>query len=415
MLPLKNTSFNMLTLGYFAQGLAYLAVIAVPSLYFSQTQIGVLGIAISLQFILSQLFGLGLHFSSLYYKSIAISSSSNESYCTVSSKINVTLVSTVFGLIFYFIFPFIINIYSNFNLDDFKIYLIASVILIAINKVLLSELNASKNFSLIGKLYLFKSFVLLLIISLIVFKKVDFKHYLIYQLVIPELLIYLFYLSKTMLEFLKIKEKFHLKYLKRDLVFGVKSIWGTIFFEASTKVDVLMLGVYVSPEKVGIYTIISMISDLFLNVSSVLRTFLNPDITMNFMNQRDNFVNFIKQKVILCYKILVPFLILVVVLYLVATNFISQILMYKVGTISLIILTFFLALTSGFIPLMLTFGQIGKPNQQSVTFFVFFVANLLLNMALIPLFGIEGASLATGLSYLIYVYLFRTLLFKLDR
>ncbi|MBK9223729.1 MAG: oligosaccharide flippase family protein [Flavobacterium sp.] len=307
MLKLKNTSFNMLTLGYFAQGLAYLAVIAVPSLYFSQTQIGVLGIAISLQFILSQLFGLGLHFSSLYYKSIDLSSSTNDAYCTVSSKINVTLVSTVLGLIFYFIFPFIINIYSNFNLDDFKIYLIASVILIAINKVLLSELNASKNFSLIGKLYLFKSFVLLLIISLIVFKKVDFKHYLIYQLVIPELLIYLFYLSKTILEFLKIKEKFHLKYLKRDLVFGIKSIWGTIFFEASTKVDVLMLGVYVSPEKVGIYTIISMISDLFLNVSSVLRTFLNPDITMNFMNQRDNFVNFIKQKVILCYKILVPF------------------------------------------------------------------------------------------------------------
>lgn len=176
-----------------------------------------------------------------------------------------------------------------------------------------------------------------------------------------------------------------------------------------------MLGIYVSPEKVGIYTIISMISDLFLNVSSVLRTFLNPDITMNFMNQRDNFVNFIKQKVILCYKILLPFLILVVVLYLGATNFIHQILMYKAGTISLIILIFFLALASGFIPLMLTFGQIGKPNQQSATFFVFFVANLLLNMALIPLFGIEGASLATGLSYLIYVYLFRTLLFKLDR
>jgi hypothetical protein len=32
-------------------------------------------------------------------------------------------------------------------MDDFKIYLIVSVILIAINKVLLSELNASKNFS----------------------------------------------------------------------------------------------------------------------------------------------------------------------------------------------------------------------------------------------------------------------------
>lgn len=402
-------------LGYFAQGLAYLAVIAVPSLYFSQSQIGILGICISLQFILSQLFGSGLHFSSLYYKSIDENSSTNESYCSVSSKINVTLVASLLGIIFYFIFPFIIRIYSNFSLDDFRIYLIVSVILIAINKVLLSELNASKKFVLIGKLYLFKSFVLFAIISLIIFKKIDFRAYLMYQLIIPELLIYLFYLCKTVKEFLNIKERFYLKYLKRDLTFGVKSIWGTLFFEASTKVDVLMLGIYISPDKVGIYTIISMISDLFLNVSSVLRTFLNPDITMNFMNHRNNFVNFITDKVMMCYKILVPFLFLVVVFYLGATNFISQVLIYRDGTISLIILVSFLALTSGFIPLMLTFGQIGKPNQQSATFFVFFIANLLLNMALIPLFGIEGASLATGLSYVIYVYLFRKLLIKLDQ
>ncbi len=415
MLQLKNTSLNLLALGYFAQGLVYLAVIVVPSLYFSQSQIGVLGVCISLQFILSQFFGSGLHFSSLYYKSIDLSSSINDTYCSISSKINVTLVSTLLGVIFYFVFPFIIKIYSNFSLDGYKIYLIVSVILIAINKVLLSELNASKKFSLIGKLYLFKSFILLLIITLVVFKKVDFKYYIIYQLVIPEFLIYLFYLSKTMLEFLKIKEKFHLKYLKRDLVFGIKSIWGTIFFEASTKVDILMLGVYVSPEKVGIYTIISMISDLFLNVSSVLRTFLNPDITLNFINHRDNFANFITNKAMVCYKILVPFLLLVVLVYLGATNFVAQILMYKEGTFSLIILVIFLALASGFIPLMLTFGQIGKPNQQSATFFVFFMTNLLLSIALIPLFGIEGASLATGLSYVIYVYLFRTLLFKLDR
>lgn len=415
MLQLKNTSLNLLALGYFAQGLVYLAVIVVPSLYFSQSQIGVLGVCISLQFILSQFFGSGLHFSSLYYKSIDLSSSINDTYCSISSKINVTLVSTLLGVIFYFVFPFIIKIYSNFSLDGYKIYLIVSVILIAINKVLLSELNASKKFVLIGKLYLFKSFVLFAIVSLIIFKKIDFSAYLMYQLIIPELLIYLFYLYKTVKEFLNIKERFYLKYLKRDLTFGVKSIWGTLFFEASTKVDVLMLGIYVSPDKVGIYTIISMISDLFLNVSSVLRTFLNPDITMNFMNHRNNFVNFITDKAMMCYKILVPFLFLVVVFYLGATNFISQILIYREGAISLIILVSFLALTSGFIPLMLTFGQIGKPNQQSATFFVFFIANLLLNMVLIPLFGIEGASLATGLSYVIYVYLFRKLLIKLDQ
>ena len=163
-----------------------------------------------------------------------------------------------------------------------------------------------------------------------------------------------------MILFFKKTETFSLKHTKRDLLFGVKSLWGTIFFEASTKIDVLLLGIYVTPERVGIYSIISMISDLFLNISSVLRTLVNPDITMNFINNKPNFVKFITAKVKMSYKVLLPFLLLTTIVYYAATTYLPQLLVYKEGFYSLLILAFFLSLASGFIPLMLTFGQIGK-------------------------------------------------------
>lgn len=310
----------------------------------------------------------------------------------------------------FFSFPLLSNIYDNFLLDDFRFNLILSTVFIAINRVLFSELNASKKFATIGKLYIAKSAVYLLILTLMMLKIIDFKQYVNCQLLVPELIIYLYY-AFIVIKHFSISNDFQpFRYFKRDMYFGIKSIWGTIFLEASTKVDVLMLGVFVSPEKVGIYSIISMISDLFLNISTAIRTFINPDITLNFINNRQNFIKFIIQKVKFSYQILLPIIACIIFSFYTVTNFIPKYYMYKEGFFALVLLCMFLALVSGFIPLMLTFGQIGKPNLQSINFLVLFLANVLLNYLLIPLYGIEGASIATGLSYLIYTLFFRTLL-----
>lgn len=408
-LKLIKLDYSILILGYIILGISSLSVIIVPALFFSQSQIGTLGVCLSLQFILSQIFGLGFHFSALYYKSVS-NSTQQDIYCTVNSKLNVTVVAALIGTLLFFSFPFISNIYDNFLLNDFKLNLIVSTVFIAINKVLFSELNASKKFSTIGILYIVKSIIFLLVMTLMILKIINFKQYINYQLLLPELIIYLYYAFIVIKHFLKSADFQPFRYFKRDLYFGIKSMWGTIFLEASTKVDVLMLGVFVSPEKVGIYSIISMISDLFLNISTAIRTFINPDITLNFISNREKFKNFIMQKIKLSYQILLPIIVCIILSFYVVTNFIPKYYIYKEGFIALVSLCLFLALVSGFIPLMLTFGQIGKPNLQSLNFLVLFLANVILNYLLIPLYGIEGASIATGLSYLIYTLFFRTLL-----
>jgi O-antigen/teichoic acid export membrane protein len=408
-LTLIKLEYSLLILGYIILGISSLAVIAVPALFFLPSQIGTLGVCLSLQFILSQLFGLGFHFSALYYKSVS-NSTQEDIYCTVNSKLNVTVVAAIIGTIIFFAFPLLSDIYGNFKLDDFKLNLVLSTVFIAINRVLFSELNASKKFSSIGILYIVKSAVFLLVLTLMIFKIVDFKQYVNCQLLLPELIIYIYYAFVVIKHFSKSDDFQLFRYFKRDLYFGIKSIWGTIFLEASTKVDVLMLGIFVSPEKVGVYSIISMISDLFLNISTAIRTFINPDITLNFINNREKFSSFIMQKVKLSYQILLPIIVCIILSFYVVTNFIPKYFMYQEGFSSLLLLCMFLALVSGFIPLMLTFGQIGKPNLQSINFLVLFLANVGLNYLLIPLYGIEGASIATGLSYLIYALFFRTLL-----
>ncbi|HNP32559.1 MAG TPA: polysaccharide biosynthesis C-terminal domain-containing protein [Flavobacterium sp.] len=408
-LKLIKLDYVLLIIGYIILGITSLAVISVPALFFLPSQIGTLGVCLSLQFILSQLFGSGFHFSALYYKSVS-NSTQEDIYCTINSKLNVTVVSVLMGTIMFFSFPLLSNIYDNFLLDDFRFNLILSTVFIAINRVLFSELNASKKFATIGKLYIAKSAVYLLILTLMMLKIIDFKQYVNCQLLVPELIIYLYY-AFIVIKHFSISNDFQpFRYFKRDMYFGIKSIWGTIFLEASTKVDVLMLGVFVSPEKVGIYSIISMISDLFLNISTAIRTFINPDITLNFINNRQNFIKFIIQKVKFSYQILLPIIACIIFSFYTVTNFIPKYYMYKEGFFALVLLCMFLALVSGFIPLMLTFGQIGKPNLQSINFLVLFLANVLLNYLLIPLYGIEGASIATGLSYLIYTLFFRTLL-----
>ncbi|WP_396157168.1 polysaccharide biosynthesis C-terminal domain-containing protein [Flavobacterium sp.] len=402
----QKSKYNYLILGYSAQGLSYLAVILIPSLFFSQSQIGALGICLSLQYILSQFFGMGLHFSALYYKSLDVNSS-EKLFCSVTSNIIVTLVSSSLGLLIFLLSPYLLNYYKYFDLEKFKTLLIISSVVFAINKVFLSEINAVKHYSLIGKLYLIKSFLFLTIIFSLISRNISFDQYVCLQLLLPEFFIYLICLFFVIKNYTVNKEIFFKKYFKRDLLFGLKSFWGTIFYEASTKVDLLLLGVFVSPAKVGIFTIISMISDLFLNICTVLRTIVNPEITENFLKKKESFNHFIQMKSIKNYIILIPILAVFVILYFISVTFIHQFATYSDGFVPLLILCLFLAATSGYIPLMLTFGQIGKPNFQSLNFLILFVFNVMFNWLLIPKYELIGAAFATGLSYVFYILFFR--------
>ena len=58
-------------------------------------------------------------------------------------------------------------------------------------------------------------------------------------------------------------------------------------------------------------------------------------------------------------------------------------------------------IASGFMPFVMAPNQFGMPATQTQFYGIVLGANLLGNLLLIPLWGIEGAAVATGLSFII--------------
>ena len=72
---------------------------------------------------------------------------------------------------------------------------------------------------------------------------------------------------------------------------------------------------------------------------------------------------------------------------------------------SLIILTIGLIIAAPYLPFNMILSQADKPSQQTVFALATVGLNIVLNAIAIPLVGIEGAALATSLSYICSVFL----------
>ncbi|MCF8258647.1 MAG: polysaccharide biosynthesis C-terminal domain-containing protein, partial [Flavobacteriales bacterium] len=202
-----------------------------------------------------------------------------------------------------------------------------------------------------------------------------------------------------------------LKLFKRDFNYGIKALWGALFLDSSTKVDVLMLGAFTDARTTGIYTFISLASDLFLQFMTMVRSWVNPKVTRTYMDRdRPMFREFLKEQALQSYAVGTGFMALVCVGFVVSAFAIPEYAAYRAGLPSLLVLSFFLCLCAGFFPLLQVFGQIGRPMTQSATYAILFISNVLLNLLLIPWLGMIGAALGTGLAYMVYVLVFLRLI-----
>lgn len=201
---------------------------------------------------------------------------------------------------------------------------------------------------------------------------------------------------------------------RRDVRYDIRALWGALFPDSSTKVDILMLGAFTDARTTGIYTFISLASDLFLQFTSLLRSWVNPRITEAFVkHDADGFRQFILSELKRSYVLGIGFLMVLSAAFIVVTTCIPDYAVYREGIPAMVVLCSSLALCAGFFPLLQVFGQIGRPTTQSATFVLLFGVNVLFNLLFIPWFGMVGAALGTGLAYMVYAMAFVALVNRL--
>lgn len=191
------------------------------------------------------------------------------------------------------------------------------------------------------------------------------------------------------------------KWFPRHLSFGFRSFMSGALNEINTRVDVLMLGLFASDSQVGIYSFASTLASGFLQLPMVLRWNLDPLLGAHFAKKEISSINDLVKKV---RKYFYPVLVAICCLVVLTYPFIFSLLLKKsnIATASwevFAILITGVLITSRFRPFYGILLQGGYPGTHSLMIASLTIICVVLNLALVPIFGIFGAAFSMTLMY----------------
>lgn len=362
---------------------------------------------------LSQLAVGGVHLSVQRYIPLYAHHKKSYSEILFSSLILVAIISVVVVSLCYIFYDLPGKILNSKSISKAFFFSAFGLVFFSFNKVLISFQNALRRMKTFALLQFMRMFFMFTTIVFLLYYKYD-AVYLASSLAISELL--LFFIC-VLFAIPMVKWDISLKNFKRWLKihfrFGNKAFAGNFLLDVNTKVDVFVLGIFYSDSIVGIYSFASTFAEGFMQLPVLLRNNLNPILAKLKTKSNNKFKEVILKKMIKkSFLLLVTAAVfsiivfpLIFFLFGIDENRITIWLVYS-------ILVLLLGLGSGYQPLVMIFNQFGKPGIQTFFIVIQFTMNVLLNFILVPLLGIFGSALATGLVFVIQITIQKALVKK---
>ncbi|MDR4508729.1 MAG: oligosaccharide flippase family protein [Candidatus Brocadiaceae bacterium] len=268
-----------------------------------------------------------------------------------------------------------------------------------INKVLMGILNGQRRMGAFAVGQSIRAVSVLLVCLIIVFRK-DLPYKFGLSFTCAELL-----LLFSLLIFVK-PVGFHIvrvgdirKWMSRHFRFGSKAFVHGFLSEAFIRIDIIMLGIFVSDRAVGIYSFAAMFLEGAYQVSIVIRTITNPILVrLLLLCEKKSIVSFARRTALLSFSATFIVSAAIILVYPYFKLFIPEETIDSSYGVLLILLTGLL-LYSTCVPFDYIFLQAGKPGIQSVYMTINTMMNAAMNLALIPFWGIYGACIATAFSF----------------
>jgi len=190
----------------------------------------------------------------------------------------------------------------------------------------------------------------------------------------------------------------------RHISFGGRGFLSGVLIEMNTRVDVLMLGYFMSDTIVGIYSFASTFAEGFAQLSTVIRQNVDPIVGKCFAEDNKEKIKEIAKKV---RRIFYPIMALIgctlvatfpILIWLVASNGENW---QSWGVFAILVCGIVLA--SGYRPFIGMLMQGGRPGIYTILIAGSVIGNVILNAVLIPALGIYGAAVATACIYVLEV------------
>jgi O-antigen/teichoic acid export membrane protein len=189
------------------------------------------------------------------------------------------------------------------------------------------------------------------------------------------------------------------EWIGRHLDFGARALPNGFLAESYLRVDVLMLAVFVDDTAIGIYSFAAMFIEGLYQVPVVVRTVVNP-VLVKLIATADMTAlgRFARRVMAVSLAIFVAAATAVHIVFPYLAPWFADGLVAGAGQV-LLPLTIGLGLYAAFVPLDFILMQAGRPGRQSTLMTVNIAINVILNLVLIPTYGIMGAALATAAAF----------------
>lgn len=398
--------WNLGSLGFLA--LAGLMLNFAIARFYGSEALGVFNVAFAIYIFASQFGTFGIHFSILQ----AVSEFHETEHATsdnavTSGIIAITIAATLTVFAAFFFIPVMGKIYGEKapGVVTACLAILPGLWAFCINKGLYNVINGARHMRVFAVLQALRYVIILICFGVLVYLRVD-PALLTLVFTISEFLllpILIFFTSKAIsswrLDNLGI-------WTRKHTWFGARVFLSGAILELNTRVDILMLTYFIDASAAGIYTVAALVAEGGAQMIFAIRNNFNPVITRMVVDKDKDGLLALSRKAVLLFT---PFMLCVSTIAYFIFPIFSNIMfgdpVYLAARWPLIILFGGLTLAGGLIAFNMIFAQAGRPGTHTLYVLGIFFANIVLNLILIPKFGIIGAAMATAGSYIISVIL----------
>ncbi len=190
------------------------------------------------------------------------------------------------------------------------------------------------------------------------------------------------------------------KWLGTHARFGLKNFMSGVLIELNARVDILMLGVFVTDERVGIYSFAALFGEGFFQLVVVTQNIFGPKLArLLSLGNKEKIAETIASGRRLTYRIMLVALPVAILGFPVAIAIAGG----GVGESRLpfSILAVSIAIASGLLTFQNILAMGNRPGWQSIFMATVLITNVAANAILIPRYEIIGAAIATAGSFLL--------------
>lgn len=284
----------------------------------------------------------------------------------------------------------------------------SSLVLLSINKVCLSYLNATNRMTVYAALVSLRYFGLGLSTVILSAVHID-SDWLALVFPVSEMtlwvVIMLYFATR-----IRIKGRLERETGKKLLSFGSRILPSNLVLELNTKVDVICLGLLITDmRKIGIYSFAILFTEGFYMLYVIIRKLINPSLSeSNIQGKIEIQIHDIRQKMkgkLILGGTSVLVCVLIVYLSICAIMDRSE---YQVGIVYISIICVAMIVNGKSIIFGDLLAQIGFPSEESFLNILTVGYNFVVNLIMIKTLGVIGAAISTATSYFVYSYYLRT-------